>query len=205
MQERIRDELNRGTEYDTAIKRAIEDAQAFYRSRRFTWNTKRAYTSTSAGLEYYPLPTDCEEIDQIRVTYTSGNFTDPLEEVTFRWIEQHRTNVNYQSQPEKFAVDANELRIWPVPDGGYELLMTYLYFDSTVSASASDNATSSWMTDGYELIKSRAKADVLENTVRGQEAMLEAQVQRNREMSVYAQLRRQANRRASSGRLSPHL
>lgn len=205
MQSRIRDELNRGTNYDTAIRHAIADAIDFYKIHRFTWNEKRTTTTTVAGTEYYGFPSDFIEVDMIRVKYTSGDYTDPLMEVTYRWIEEHRHNVNYRSEPEKFAVHAESLRLWPVPDAAYELMMTYLYEDTSVSASASDGATNEWMTDGYELIKSRAKADVLENYVRGQEAALEAQINRNRENQVFKALRKRANRFRSGGRLTPHL
>jgi hypothetical protein len=205
MQTRIRNELNRGTTYDADIRAAIESAIQYYRSRRFVWNQKRAYTSTSAGQEYYVLPSDCLEIDMIRITYTSGDFTDPLDEVTYRWIEDHRHNVNYRSEPEKFAMQGEDLRLWPVPDNAYRLDMTFLYEDNTVSASASDGATSSWMTTGEEMIRMRAKADVLANVIRGPQAEREADRATLRERDVYKQERRRANRLNSSGHLRPHL
>lgn len=205
MQERIRDELNRGTAYDTPIKRAIHDAIQYYRTRRFTFNIKRGITTTVAGQEFYQWPNDFIEADMMRVLYTSGDFTDPLEEVTYRWIEDNRHNVSYQAEPEKFAAQGTLLRIWPVPDDAYELMLTYHYDLTSVSVSASDAATNAWMTDGFELIKSRAKADVLENYVRGQEAALEASLHRNREKEVFKNLRRMANRQASSGKITPHL
>ena len=200
MQERIRDEINRGTAYDTAIRFAIQQAIDFYKGRRFTWNVKRAYTTTAAGQEFYAL-----ESDMLRIKYTSGNFTDPMDEVTYRWIEEHRRNVNYRSDPEKFALQARELRLWPVPDDAYEIQLTYLYHDSSVSASASDGATNSWMTEGYELIKTRAKIDVLENTVGGVEALQAANQLKPREIALYNSLKRRSNRERSSGRVTPKL
>jgi len=205
MQERIRDELNRGTTYDEPIRKAIALAIDHYKHRRFTWNIKRAATTTTAGTEYYPFPSDFLEADLMRILYTSGDFTDPMDQVTYLWIEEHRHNVNYRSEPEKFAVQGNDMRVWPVPDGAYELTLTYLYEDTTVSASASDGATNNWMTDGFEMIKSRAKADVLENQVRGQDAFLEAALNKTRENDAFKTLRRQAGRYHSSGKLTPSL
>jgi len=205
MQERIRDELNRGTGYDVYIRRAIVSAIDFYKSRRFTWNIKRGFTTTSAGQEYYAMPTDFIEADMMRILYNSGDFTDPMPEITYRWIEDHRHNLNYRSEPEKFALQGDELRLWPVPDDGYQIMMTYLYEDLTVSASASDGATNNWMTDGEEMIRARAKADILANYIRGQEAILESQIHASREKEVFRQLRRKANRNQSAGRLTPSL
>ena len=172
MQARIRNELNRGTEYDPQIRKAIVSAIQHYKGKRFTWNVKRAYTTTSAGQEYYEMPLDFIEADSIRILYNSGDFTSPMDEVTYRWIEAHRTNVNYRSEPQYFALQNQELRLYPVPDDAYQILMTYLYEDTSVSHSAADSTTSDWLSEGEELVRLRAKTDLLENYIRGQEAPL---------------------------------
>jgi hypothetical protein len=83
--------------------------------------------------------------------------------------------------------------------------MTYLYEDTSVSHSAADSTTSDWLSEGEELVRLRAKTDLLENYIRGQEALLEAQVLSTRENEVFANLRRLANRQASAGKLTPRL
>lgn len=207
MVEQIRGDINRGSSFDSRIKEAIVNAISYYQGRRFTFNIKRATASTVASQEYYAWPVDFMEADMIRILYPSGSFTDPLDEVTYRWIEEHRHNVNYESEPEKFATQGSELRLWPVPDQVYELTLTYLFKDTAVSLSASDGATSAWVQigKGYELIKPRAQADVLENKIGGQNAVLKAQLQKSRERDVYASLRRLANRQHSAGKITPHL
>jgi hypothetical protein len=205
MVSRIRDELNRGTGYDAAIKREIVSSIDFYKSRRFHFNIRRATTDTIAGQEYYDMPTDFIEVDLIRLLYSSGNFTDPLIETTYAWIERNRTNQNYRSEPEKYAMQGNDLRLWPVPDDAYRLTMTYLYEDSGVSASASDGASNDWMTHGEEMIRLRTKAGVLRNQVGGPEAFATADTFDREALRVYRELKRRANRQQSSGRLVPWL
>ncbi len=200
---RIRDEINRGTVYDSAIKREIESAIGHYEPRRFHFNIRRATTDTTAGQEYYAMPTDFVEVDMIRLLYSSGNFTDPLIETTYAWIERNRTNQNYRSEPEKFAMQGNDLRLWPVPDAAYTLTMTYLVRFPEVSASASDAASNSWMTDAEELIRTRARIKVLKNVVRGPEAVAEANDLLPDLRTTYRELKRRANRQQSSGRIVP--
>lgn len=201
MVSRIRDELHRGTEHDTRIKQAIESAIAYYGERRFFFNTKRATSTTADGSEYIALPTDFMEVDSLIMTEDDSN--DPLEERTPRWIEQHKLQVSYESRPECFAIQNNELRLWPVPDDTYSLLMTYHCVLPEVSVSASDAATNAWMTTGEELIRLHAKVDMLENVIRGQESIQEAMMLRGREMQVLGALTRRSRRQEQTGRLIP--
>ena len=205
MATRMSGHINRGSTYDTQIREAINTAVKHYKPRRFTFNTKRSTASTVKDQEYYALPNDLKEIDMLRVLYSSGDYTDPLHEVTYRWIERHRHNVSYVSQPEKFAVQGLDLRLWPVPDAAYTLTMTYLRDIGGFSATATDATTNEWTTDAEELIRSRAMVDVLLNTVGGKDSKTTAAGWFGREKDAYKTLRRQANRRESAGRIMPYL
>ena len=202
MVERIREEINRGTDYDARIKQAIHDAIEFYKGRRFTFNTRRCITTTTPGIEYYGLPTDFIEMDHLRVEYAS-DWWDPMEEVGYRWIEEHRTNAQYRSTPEKCGIQNQELRIWLVPDQTYTLMMSFHYHLPEVSTSASDLATNSWTGEAEEMIRCHAKADVWVNYIRGEEATVEAGLAATQETRRYKELKRIANRQQSSGRIVP--
>ena len=106
---------------------------------------------------------------------------------------------------EKFAIQDQQLRLWPIPDDSYRLTMAYLRDLTEISASATAGATNAWMTDGEELIRMRANADVLENTIGSPEAFAEADRKTQREVVVYNSLKRAANRQRSSGRVMPWL
>jgi len=201
MVSRVRDELNRGTDHDTRIKQSIVSAIKYYTEKRFFFTTKRATSATADGVEYVALPSDFIEVDSLILTEDDQN--DILMERTPRWIEQHKLQVSYESRPECFAVQDNELRLWPTPDDTYSLLMTYHCELPEVSVSASDAATNAWMTTGEELIRLHAKVDMLENVLRGAESIQEAQMLRAREQQVLAALVRRSRRQEQTGRLIP--
>ena len=140
----------------------------------------------------------------IRVAYSS-NYTDILDEVTYRWIERHRTNTSYTSQPEKFAVQGLDLRLWPVPDAAYTLTMTYHRDIGGFSATLTSTLSNEWTDDAEELIRSRTMADLLQNTIGGPEGEQASLKWVARERETYRSLRRQAGRRESAGKLMPHL
>jgi hypothetical protein len=79
---RIREDLDRGSNFDTRIKQAVVDAIRFYRSNRLPFNTKRARAVTQPDQEYYPLPLDWIEADYLRLE-TDGN-RDPIRPVPGR-------------------------------------------------------------------------------------------------------------------------
>lgn len=204
VQTRIRGDLNRGSQYDVRIRQAIIDAIQFYQSRRFTFNTKRAEASLTADAEYITLPTDFIEVDYLRIQ--DNNEYDPLREVTYHWIEDHRRNTAYTSRPEKYAVQNKELRLWPVSDSAYTLTISYVYELSEISQSATDGATNAWTNEAEELVRLHAMSDVLRHRIRGPEAIAEADNLDRRGGKierVYKTLRRRANRQESTGRLTP--
>lgn len=203
MVETIRDDINRGSAYDSRIKKAIESAIKVYRSQRFWFNTQRATAGTLAGYEFIPLPDDCIEIDHMRVT-DSSNDSDSMTEVTYEWIEDHR-DADDTGEPWKFAVHQNQIHLYPVPDGAYTLTMTYHRDLTEVSASASDAATNAWMTDAEEMIRMRAMADLYQVHLRGPESRQTAQDLRSRAGEVFTELKRRTNRLLSSGRVRQSL
>jgi hypothetical protein len=202
MVQRIRSDLDRNTTADDRIKQAIEDAIEFYRARRLGFNQKRATTNTAAGQEFYSLPTDFLEADALRIE-EQANYYEPLAEVTFDWIDEHNGRVDHYSVPAKFAVQNRELRLFPIPDGTYELQLSYLYDLGGVSASASDGASNAWTDEAEQLVRLHAQADVLELYIGGQESVVAAQLLRGKAAAVYNELKRRANREQSTGRLRP--
>ena len=199
---RIRTDLNRGTGFDTRIKQAIEDAIKFYRARRFGFNMKRATAVTSDGEEFVALPTDFLEVDSLRLRDPS-NYYERLEEVAFTWMDDNSPYQDFTSVPSKFAIQNRELRLYPIPDDSYTLQMSYLYDLGGVSAGAADSATNTWMTEGEELIRTHATIDLLENYIGGQESLMQAQALRPRELLVYGELKRRAEREQTSARIQP--
>src|SRR5688572_14464761 len=111
---RIRDEIDRGSDYDSVINRAIASAVVFYRGRRFAFSTARATSTLLPDIEYYNLPLDFIEVDHLRLDHDDERV--PFDEVTFGEIEDDYRTTGYRSRPSRFAVQNRELRVHPVPD-----------------------------------------------------------------------------------------
>jgi hypothetical protein len=201
---RIREDLDRGSNFDARIKQAIVDAIRFYRSNRLPFNTKRARAVTQPGQEHYPLPLDWIEADFLRLE-TEGN-RDPIRPVTYDWMEDHNRNDGNTGRPLKYAVQASELRLYPVPDRSYTLVLSFLYDLTGVSLSASDAESNAWTDEAEELIRKHAMSDLKVNYIGGADQIAEGQLLR-RECSdeILPVLVSKAARQNSSGRMRAFL
>lgn len=172
MVRRIRNDLNRGAFFDTRIKEAIEDSIVFYKTKRLGFNTKRARAVLTSGNETVSLPTDWIEADFLRLEHNGDR--DPLTEVTYDWMEDTLRSESERHQPRKYAVQHRELRLYPIPDRTYTLVLSFQYDIKNVSACASDGATNGWMVDAEQLIRKRAMSEVLVHYIGGPESLQKA-------------------------------
>ena len=200
MVRRIREDLDRGNDFDARIKRAIESAIKFYKNRRFGFNIKRAYARLTSGNEYVSLPTDWVEADFLQLQ--RGDDRYPMQEVSYDWIEDQFGPLGERGQPYAYAIQHRSLRLYPIPDRTYTLMLSFQYELKDVSQSASDGATNAWMTEGEELIRKHAMADCLVLYIDGAEAIAKGQLLK-RECSdeIAVALESQAAREQSSGRI----
>jgi hypothetical protein len=96
-------------------------------------------------------------------------------------------------------VQADQFRVYPSPDKStYVVILSYT---QSFTDPVYPEDTSPWFTTGEELIRLRAKIDVLVNIIRGPEAFQEAQLLRQREEEVVRGLRIAYKRSISSGRI----
>ena len=198
MQSRIADELVR-TDLTSQIQNAIQSAISFYSTRRFQFNEGKAVRNTAASDEYVGLPTDFLGLDTLGITINSRYYQ--LIQRTHDYLDEINWSAGtYTGAPTAFSLYEENLRLYPIPDDTYELTITYLKDLSDLSASADTNA---WMTTGEELIRMHAKVDLLENVIRGPEALQEAGRMRLREQEVLQQMDRSATTYRSTGRIRP--
>ena len=196
---RIRTDLDRGTDFDSRIKEALENAIKFYRAKRFGWNEARIGFATAD--EYRSLSVDVVKIDTLTVDRTSTRF--PLIPKPNDWIIERKVDPNFTSEPVYYAMAGRQLRFYPAPDQTYSFEATALLDLREISVSASDSASNAWLNEGEELIRMRAMAEVLEVYIDGPEALVKADRCRIREREAYQQLRSEANLLAASGRMQP--
>jgi hypothetical protein len=200
MVQRIREDLDRGSSIDTRIKSAICDAIVYYQTSRLGFNTKRARALVTSGMEMLSLPLGWVEADYLRLEDDGDRI--PFKEVTYDWIEDRKENDDERGQPEKYAIQHRELRLWPIPDHSYTLVFSFQYELPEVSISASDEATNAWMTEGEQLIRSWAMGDVLINYIGGQEAIDKGLALQARSENMYLpKLEARAAREQASGKI----
>lgn len=194
----IRSDINRGSAFDSRIKEAIENAIRFYKARRYRFNTKRK-TNFSISTEFTSLTANFIEVDYLKIVIASSSFIKTLTEEDYVLLSEQARDLSLSDEPQFYAIQNGQLRVYPAPDQSYSCEMQYLINLPEVSASASDSASNAWLSEGYELIKTHATIEVLEAYVDGDEGVQKAQRLRAREAEVERELKRYANRQQSSG------
>ena len=201
---KIREDLNRGSDADTRIKRAVCEAIRFYRNHRLGWNIKRAYATLTSGNEYVSLPSDWIEADLLRLDQEDRR--DVLEEVSYDWIDEENEYAAMRGRPMKYAIQHRTLRIYPTPDQTYTLMFSFQYELKDVSESASDGVTNAWLDEGEELIRKHAQSDLLIHYIDGPEAIDKGRLIRMEcSDQILPALESQAAREQSAGRIKAWL
>jgi hypothetical protein len=198
---RIREDLDRGTDFDSRIKRGIEDAIFYYRAVRFGFNSKRKTFSVSA--EYTSLTANWIEADYLTLELSDARVK--IVEKTPDWINEEMVTPDFTGEPRYFAIQNRQLRLYPPPDQSYSVQMSYLYDLQEVSSSASDSASNAWTGEAEPLIRMHTMVDLLELYVDGPESHSKAERYRLRESEELKQLKRRANREQGAGVIEPWL
>lgn len=165
MKSRIADELARA-DLSTQIPKAIQDAIKLYERKQFYFNSKVNGTfSTVASQEYYgnAANTDIPNLSEISsMKGTLNGVTLPIIPQAFETIDQAQ-NGNVVGFPEFFAYFAQQVRLYPMPSEVWTITGAWTYRLPTLSADADTNA---WMTDAEELIRRRAKINLMVDVIR---------------------------------------
>lgn len=199
MQARIADELAR-TDLTTQIQRAIQSAIKIYERERFYFNEATATFSTVANQEYYGTSDLADiatlvEIDAVKLTVNGRSY--PLVERDFAYLDAVSTTASYTGDPSDYAYFKLQIRLYPIPNAARTITLAYIKRFTTLSASGDTNA---WMTDGEEMVRMRAKADLFVNVIRSPE---EAALCHEGELIAYTALTNETTRRITSGSLRP--
>jgi hypothetical protein len=168
------------------IANAIPEAIKLWEGERFVFNEKRYKINTVATQEYYDFiaPTlltvggaavgtseTVLEIDSI--TATISNMPYRLDQRTQQWFDQYQALPSqYKGPPDRYGIFADQLRLFPVPDNVYPLIVSCLARLNTLSADVDANA---WMTEGEGLIREQAKLQIYRDVLRDAEGIANAQ------------------------------
>lgn len=199
---RIASDLER-SDMGTQIAECISDAITYYQSERFYFNETRSVTfSTVASQREYTSTDEANipkfiKLDAVIAT-VSGNarelcWTDP---VVMELL--HDSNVT-AGQPSDYAYYDQSLSIYPLPDQAYTIrLMGHIKKAEPASDSEANNV---WMTEGFELIRARAKLYFAIHTG-VDDGTLAANAARA-EVIALERLQRETARRVGTGRFIP--
>ena len=165
------------------INREINSAIRHYESGRFRWNEVREATlaTTVSGTRTYSLTANFLQMDSLKFVYSTSYI--PLLPAAWDEIEtRDRTVTGSVGLPSIYSIYGNVIRLFPVPNGSYTLIGSYIrrylptsltgsyttlqamagsYTLSTTSTASHNSRTDGWTTDGEELIRARAKAGFL--------------------------------------------
>lgn len=194
MQRRIWRELDRD-DITAPVQDAIQSAVKFYTGQRFWFNEQRWTASTSTGIEYYSLPNDFREVDTINIS-TQSNNRYQLRRRSWAELDAFAQSPGQLTgYPSDYAIQRNELRVFPVPNGQFAMELSGQGDLTDLSA---DAATNAWMVHGEELIRSRACVDILETYTQDYDSP-RIDVYRRREQENFNRLKIESNKRMSTG------
>lgn len=174
LRDRILDELAESS-LTSQVELAIRSAVDAYQRETFYFTESFSLTATtSAGAEYYSAAdfsfiSGLPHIDSI--VLLNGTTRVPLTKRSKLYMDDIATETTSQGEPGEFSYYAQRLRLYPIPDGEYTLIVSSDPRQATLSASTDTNV---WTTEAEELIRYRAKADVEINVERNPEAKAEA-------------------------------
>ncbi len=169
MQTRIADELDRG-DLTAQIKKAILSAIAFYERKKFYFTESSGTTfSTVIGQEFYGSSDLAAIATSPMIDVLRGNYVGLRVDLTKRaweYIDDISVLTTSKARPMDWAYRAQQIRLYPIPDAVYTMTIVHLPRLAALSADGDSNA---WTNDAEELIRSRAKVDVMRNVIRGPE------------------------------------
>jgi hypothetical protein len=181
----------------TAMRNKIAAAIRQYQPTRFFFNESRSTTfSTVAATAKYSWATIGKEFYAIDgVFVTDGSNVIEVTRTNYLNFETPNTS---QSRPDAYAFVDGGLIFWPTPDDVYSMRVDG---HIKIAAPASDDeASNPWMTEAYDLIMSRAKAELYAHHW---EDPAYAQVMLQAEESALKRLTRATTSKAATGTLTP--
>lgn len=199
LQNRIADEVL-GSPTNAQIKNAILDAVDEFDNETFWFNDLRLFSvtgslstiQTTPGQEFYsgndwPVLANMPHISRIQVIAFNNRYS--LINRTTEWIDDASISTTWQGLPTDWSWDGGAIRIYPVPNGTYSLILAGTVRFAPLSA---DGDISPWTNEAERLIRSEAKRLLFTNITRD---LPMAQAQAQEREDALRNLRRETMRR----------
>ena len=196
MIDRIEDEIAR-TDITSNVKSSIISAINYYEREPWWFLEDRSDTFTTSDNQEFYGSSDASwiatvnQIDALTITISSNRYT--LHPRSYMYLEDASVQATSIGQPQDFSYYAKQIRLYPIPDGAYEVRASYSQKTTTLSDTTD---TSNWMTDAETLIRLRAKWDLFANVIRD---VNEAEYLKALEREEYGQLKGEGVGKSSTG------
>lgn len=207
-----------GSPTTSDVQAAIQDAIAEYERESFFFNDMRTFgdvTGSASNLQtvdgkefysYQDLPTLINMPHLRKIMVLAFNNRYPLNERTQQWIDDQSLSISWMGLPTDFCWQAGALRLYPIPNGGYPLIL-----DGTIRFAplASPDDANPWVNEAEWLIRSEAKRLLFKNIIRDSEQAAQMELEifgdpRTGRQGALTQLRRETTRRAGgAGKIRP--
>lgn len=204
MQTRIADELDR-TDLTAQIRKAIVSAVEFYEPRQF-YGVESSFTFvTSATVEIYGASyasaiSTAPAIERININYNGAR--TPILKTHWEQIDDKSSYTTNRAQPEEWAYRAEGIRFYPIPDAAYTATV---YHTARLTALSTATDSNFWTNRAEELIRTRAKIDLMRNVIRGPEMASEIAFLQVQEREALTALIDESGKRRSTGFIRPTL
>lgn len=184
-----------------AFTSKINAAIRQYQPKRFFFNEGRNTTfNTVASTDFYAwaaIGVEFYTVDGVFVTDTGGNVLE-VRSCDYRELELLADASASENLPTLYAYIAGGLRFYPAPDQAYSVRITGHL--KIAAPEADDEAYNPWMTEAYDLIMSRAKAELYAHRY-GDPSM--AAVMQAAEESALDRLNRASAKKMGTGQFVP--
>lgn len=190
------------TDLTSAISDAITRAIEYYQPQRFWFNETRSETFATVAAQPRYTSSDDTAIPEFVVldglVITVGGQNRPLRKIDPVEFELLLDNSASTGQPYAFTYYDITIGIYPIPDAIYSVrLMGHI----KKAAPANDAETGNvWMTHAYQMIRSRAAADVALVKVRDTAYASVLSVKEDKEVR---RLHAETSKRIASGQIKP--
>jgi hypothetical protein len=142
-------------------------------------------------------------MDNLRLQ--DGNTRVPLRQKGYAWMEDMNTSNNGRGMPRYYAIEARELRLYPVPDRTYSLATVILNRLPEISLAAADTATNAWVNEGELLIRTYAQGDLMVRYLQGDAVTPGLALMAQAEGPISNRFKAAANREQGAGSIRARL
>lgn len=186
----IANDLHR-TDLTNQIADAIDASVRYYSRERFPWLEGTATLTAVPSTAWTALPTDFHEADNLKISF-SGSKVDVIP-TDYNEIDSVDTG-RFTGTPSKYAVYADKIRWYPVPDATYTATLSYHKGLDLPSASGSN----SWTADAFDLLRFRSEWDLFAHNLWNPER---ASFLKEAEMAELNSLRSETTKKLTTGKI----